>query len=132
MLHNYFMFKKIINSFMNAFRGLRLAYKHDQSFRMEMWASPIIPIFGYFFWPLENYEILFLALSLALIFITELINTAFERALERIHPERHELIRISKDITASAVLIAVIFAGCVFFAIAYRHFFAYLPNSFML
>ncbi len=107
------MFKKLLNSFQYALRGLKFAYRHDQSFRMEVWASPIIPIFGYLFWPVESYEILFLALSLALIFITELINTAFERALERLHPERHELIGVSKDIASAAVLMALIFTAVV-------------------
>ena len=126
------MLIKILKSFSSAFHGLRLAYKSDKSFKLEVWASPILLIFAYFFWPLEYYEILFLALALLLIFITELINTAFERALERLHPDRHELIGVSKDIAASAVLVAVFFAGCVLLTIAYRHLFAYLPNSFML
>ena len=111
------MFLKIVNSFKHASRGLKWAYIHDHSFRIEVWATSVVLLFGYFLWPLSQIEFLFLILGVALIYITELINTSFERALERLHPERHELIGKSKDIASSAVLIAVVFTWIVMIAI---------------
>ncbi|MBI2023452.1 diacylglycerol kinase family protein [Candidatus Giovannonibacteria bacterium] len=102
--------KKIIKSFKHALHGVKNAYRHDQSFRWEIWGGLVYIAFGLFFWPLEKMEISFLVLSYALILIAELINTAFERALDKLHPERHELIGISKDIASGAVLVAFIFA----------------------
>jgi len=102
--------RKIISSLIYAINGLRSAYKHDTSFRLEIWGSLIFIVFVYASWPLEKYELLFLVLAYALILIAELINTAFERALEKLHPEHDALIGLSKDIAAAAVLVAIIFA----------------------
>jgi diacylglycerol kinase len=63
---------------------------------------------------------LFLALSYALILITELQNTSFEKALDRLHPELHDDIGASKDIAAAAVLTAGLFALVVVLTIVAR------------
>lgn len=116
------MFTKIFSSFRHAFRGIKFAYAHDKSFKIEVWATPLVVFFAWLFWPLTQSEVLFLILGVSLIYITELINTAFERALERLHPERHELIGKSKDIAAAAVLVAVIFTSIVVIVISFSHF----------
>lgn len=105
--------KKIIRSFKNALRGLKQAYKRDKSFRMEVWSGWILIFVGYIFWPISETEALFMILAFALILIAELLNTALERAWERLHPEHHELVGASKDIASASVFIAVIFAGLV-------------------
>jgi len=102
--------KKIIISIGNALRGLRHAYKWDKSFRMEIMGAVGFIAAGVVLWPLSGIEFLLLTLSYALILIAELINTAVEQLLERIHPEKHDLIGKSKDIASAAVLIAFIFA----------------------
>lgn len=94
-------------------KGLKEAYKRDKSFRMEVWASWILIIVGYVFWPISAAEALFIVLAFSLILITELLNTALERAWERLHPEHHELVGVSKDVASASVFIAMIFAGLV-------------------
>ncbi|MDP1689337.1 MAG: diacylglycerol kinase family protein [bacterium] len=116
------MLLKIFHSFRHAFRGMRFAYIHDKSFKIEVWATPLVVFFAWYFWPLTSTEVLFLALGVSLIYITELVNTAFERALEKIHPERHELIGKSKDIASSAVLVAVFYTALVILVILLSHF----------
>lgn len=96
--------------FGNALKGFCSAYKSDFNFKLQVWSFLFFLGFGYFMWRLTQTEILFLALSYALILITELQNTSFEKALDRLHPELHDDIGISKDIAASAVLIASLFA----------------------
>jgi len=104
------MIKKIIGSVHNATAGLAHAYKWDKSFRMEVWGSVGFIIVGALLWPLSGVEFILLTLAYLLILITELINTAVEQMLERLHPERHELIGKSKDIASAAVLMAFVFA----------------------
>ena len=72
--------------------------------------------------PLEPWELLLYTFSYLLILMVELINTAFEKMLERVHPDEHELIGRSKDIAAAAVLLAFLFAIVVIFALAYTRF----------
>lgn len=103
--------KKILRSFLYAVRGLRHAYKSDKSFRMEIqYGLPIYLVVVLYAYPLLTWEIILLTLSYMLILIVELVNTAFEKMLDKIHPEQHEMIGQSKDIAAAAVFIAFLFA----------------------
>jgi diacylglycerol kinase len=96
--------------FRDAFRGFRKAYRNDFNFKLQVWSGVFFVVFGYLTSPLTESEFLFLALAYALILITELLNTSFEIALDKIHPERHDHISASKDIAAAAVLTAGFFA----------------------
>lgn len=118
------MITKIINSFRHSFRGLRYAYREELSFRMELAAAIILIAFGWLVWPLRVWELLALVFSFMFILVTELLNTALERALERLHPEQHRLIGASKDIASAAVLLAVVFAGLAVLTIGLAHYYA--------
>jgi len=89
--------------------GLSKAYHNDKSIRIEIWSGFILVVIGYFLWPMSPIEILFLALGYALILIAELLNTALELALERLHPGHNKVIGDAKDIASAAVFIAIIF-----------------------
>lgn len=121
---------RIPRSFMYAVKGLRHAYKTDKSFRLEVKLGlPIYIIIGWLIWPLAEWEILLFVLSYALILTVELINTAFEKMLDRVHPDEHELIGRSKDIAAAAVLVVFLFAFFVILLLLYTHLFAHTFSS---
>jgi diacylglycerol kinase len=101
---------KIYKSIRNALRGIRYAYRHELSFRMEVWAGLVFVVVGFLFWPLSAFEISLMVLAYTLVLAFELVNTALERMFERLHPEHHELIGISKDLASSAVFVAVLFS----------------------
>ena len=107
------MIQKLWNSFRHSWHGLKHAYRTELSFRLEVWAGIILVGVGCWAWPLKVYEVLFLGLSYVLILALELFNTALERAFERLHPEHHELVGMSKDLASGAVLVVVLFAGIV-------------------
>ena len=110
-LYTVKMIKKQIKRFVFSFEGIFYALKHDLAFQSEIIGSVIFfPIYIYLFAPFTQTEILFLALSFSLVIITELQNTAFEYALDKVHPEQHESIKRSKDMAAGGVLIAGFFA----------------------
>jgi len=112
--------KKIITSVSNALRGLRHAYEVDKSFRMEVFGSVGFIVVGMLVWPMSGVDFIILTLAYFLIIITELINTAVEQLLERLHPERHDLIGKSKDIASAAVLVAFLFATVVVAVMLYE------------
>ncbi len=97
----------------NALRGFYDAHTSDRHFYFVSLGALGAVLFGYALSPLREIEILFLVLSVVLVIITELQNTAIETALNKLHPERHDEIRKSKDIAASASMIAVLFACAV-------------------
>ena len=49
-------------------------------------------------------------LAAALVLALELVNSAVETVIDRLHPERHEEMRIAKDMLAGAVLLMSIAA----------------------
>ena len=104
------MIKAFIQRFKYAATGILTALKTDKSYRQQFYGIGFaIAIFIYFTLPMEKIDFLFLGLAYALILITELQNSSFEAALDRIHPEKHDEIGKSKDMAAGAVLTAGFF-----------------------
>lgn len=102
---------RVLNRFPHAIRGITKALRTDFSFKTQFWGGALfIPVFSYLVWPLTNIEIFFLGLAYMNVLVTELQNSAFEAALNRLHPERNEDIGKSKDMAAGAVLISGLFA----------------------
>lgn len=114
---------KILKSFYQAWRGLRQTYRRELSFRLELGGGVILLAVALIFWPLQEWEFLFLILAFLFILAMELHNTALERALERLHPNHHELVGVSKDTAAASVAIAVLFAVVAVAAIIINHFY---------
>lgn len=110
--------KKIIRSVGYSLLGLRHAYSHDKSFRMEVnYGLPAYLLVSWYLYPLLPWEIIILTFSFLLILLVELMNTAFEKMLDRIHPERHPLTAASKDIASASVFVAFIFGFIVVFVL---------------
>lgn len=113
---------RYLRRFTFAFAGVFYAIRTDFSFRTQLILGTVtVIIVNYLFWPLTTVELLFLILSLFLILITELQNSAFEAALNRLHPEIHQEIGRSKDMAAGAVLLAGGFLLAVLAIISYNH-----------
>lgn len=104
------MFTKYANRFPHALRGITYAAAKDFGFRTQVYGVGAFFIIAlYIAAPLSSTEILFSVLAYALILITELQNSALEVALDRLHPQLHDAIGVSKDMAAGAVLIAGFF-----------------------
>ncbi len=128
---------KFVRSFGYAVEGLWHAYRVDKSFMLEINIG--MPIYGaliYFLSPLESSELILLLGSYFLILIVELINTAVEIMLDKLHPDKHVAIKRSKDIAAGAVLVAFMFATLVIGVLFYNKLTAphssHPTNPFML
>jgi diacylglycerol kinase (ATP) len=99
-----------VKRFAHPIRGILYALKNDRSYRFQVYGvAAVILVAMFVLKPLTQTEILFLGLSYALILITELQNSSFEAALDKLHPELHESIGRSKDMAAGAVLTAGFF-----------------------
>jgi diacylglycerol kinase (ATP) len=103
--------RKIANSVRYAVKGFLHAYRKDESFRLELRVGlPVYLVLGYLFFPFQAWELALFVFSYLFILTVELVNTAFETMLDKLHPEQHETIGRSKDISATAVLMAFMFA----------------------
>ncbi len=93
-----------------ALAGLRSAIATERSLRTQLAFAALLPlVLAALRPPIVWWALCLLAAGLVL--ATEMVNTALERALDRLHPEQHEGIRVAKDCAAGAVLVASVAAA---------------------
>jgi diacylglycerol kinase len=91
-----------------AWSGLRRLVKEERNARIHLVASLAVLIVC-FFLPLSSSEWLWILLSISLVWMAELFNSAIERLTDLASPERHPLAGAAKDVAAAAVLVAALF-----------------------
>ncbi len=93
-----------------AWRGLRSAWRHEESFRQESVIAavlaPLVPWLGR-----SWVERCVLVAAILLVLAVELVNSAIEAAVDRISPEPHPLAARAKDMASAAVLCALLLCG---------------------
>ena len=104
-----FSFMDRIKSFKYAFRGLKTAFTSDHNLWIHLVATALVIAGGYLAGTSMS-EKVFLTITIALVWITELLNTALEKLCDFVTRERNKQIRMIKDISAAAVLIAALAA----------------------
>ncbi|MFA6017499.1 MAG: diacylglycerol kinase family protein [Patescibacteria group bacterium] len=101
------MFKKHTISFKNAFNGLVWSLKTQPNYRIHLSLS-ILSI-GMGLWLKISYtEFLIIIFLITVGLVIETINTAIEEATDAIDTKIREDIRITKDVSAAAMLIYAI------------------------
>jgi diacylglycerol kinase len=96
-------------SFRHAGRGLLLLCLTQWNFRVHLVVGiGAICLACYF--RIASIEWLSLIAAIALVLCAEALNTALERTVDLLEPERHPLARDAKDLGAAGVLIASLFA----------------------
>ncbi|GEL78312.1 diacylglycerol kinase family protein [Tenuibacillus multivorans] len=100
----------------HAVNGLFTALRIDRNVRTHFVFMIIVLSSGILF-KVTLIEWLFLLTAIALVIITELINTAIEIISDQMYPDYNAYAKQIKDISAAAVLVAAIFAIIVGFII---------------
>lgn len=96
-------------SFLYAFSGLWYTFQSQPNFRIHIFATLLV--FGCSIWlQLSRNDWIFLLICIAFVWVTELINTSIEAAVDLASPHIHPLAKTSKDVAAGAVLISVLFS----------------------
>ncbi len=101
-----------MSGFAYAAKGLVEAIKSQFNIRFHFVAT-ILVIGLSFYYKLSATEWCFILLSIALVWTTELLNTALEYLTDFVSPEYNFLAGKVKDIAAGAVLIAAVISACV-------------------
>lgn len=99
--------RKIIDSFNYAISGLIYALKTQQNMKIHFIIGTLV-IFISLFVDFSRTEILILILTICLVIITELINTAIETTIDLYTKEYNALAKIAKDVAAGAVLVSAV------------------------
>jgi diacylglycerol kinase len=104
-----FSFLKQLHSFIHAWRGLKILLKNEHNARIHLVIALLVISAGFIF-QLSGTEWCLVSLSIGLVFMAELFNTAIEYLCNHVSPGHHEQIGIIKDLTAAAVLMIAISA----------------------
>ena len=96
-------------SFRNALIGIKTAYKSQRNLRMHSIIGFIVIIFGVLL-KVSIVEWLILLLTILVVLITEIFNTALEFTVDLFSTEYSKQAKKAKDISAAGVLITAFFA----------------------
>lgn len=96
-------------SFKHAFNGLSILIKEEHNARIHLVAS-IGVIIACLVFKISLYEWIAIIFAVGLVFCLEIINSSIENMADFISPEKHEMIKKIKDLSASGVLISALTA----------------------
>lgn len=94
------------NTFKNARKGFNLAIRSEMNIRVHVAVATIV-IFLAIYLKFTSTEFCILLFAIAIVIVTEMLNTAIEFALDSIYHNRYSrMVGMAKDISAGAVLFA--------------------------
>ncbi len=99
----------LYQGFSYAISGIVSTIKSELHFKIHILAA-LLAVSAGIFLQIETHEWLWIALSIAIVMVAELLNTSIESLSNMVSPEYHPLIKKTKDAAAGAVLIAALFA----------------------
>ena len=88
-----------------ALQGFAYAYRSERNLRIHAVFAALAVLLTIVL-DVSTIEVLFVLIALALVLMSELINTAIEKTLDAVKPEHHPLAKIAKDCAAAAVLLS--------------------------
>lgn len=109
--------RRLLNAFGYSLQGFRAAWQNEAAFREEAMLTIVLTPVALLL-PVTGLEKLLLILSLLLLVLVELLNSAVEAVVDRIGPEIHPLSGRAKDLGSAAVLIACLILGLTWLFIA--------------
>jgi diacylglycerol kinase len=106
---NGFSWRSRFKSFTYAWDGIMQFLKTEHNARIHL-VLTIMVIVACFLFKVSTNEAMAIIIVMSLVWITELLNTALEKAMDFISTEKHPQIKWVKDLAAGAVLVAALAA----------------------
>lgn len=105
-------FKKQLRSFGYAWKGIRQCVGKEQNLSFHLIATAAVIAAGFFF-GITRTEWIIIVLCIGMVIAAELVNTAIEKLVDLVSPQRHPIAGQVKDIAAGAVLVCAVAAAIV-------------------
>lgn len=99
--------RKFTDSFNYAIEGIIYAIRTQRNMKIHMTAAILVLIFSLFF-NFSKLEMLILFLTITIVLVLEMINTAIEATIDVLANYYHPLAKIAKNVAAGAVLISAV------------------------
>ena len=111
---------RILFAFKHSGRGFQFLIKNESAFQQELVLTVLLVPLSFLINQTLT-ELLLLLVTLALVLIVEILNTAIETVVYRIGLEHHELSGLAKDLGSAAVLLALLLAAGVWLTFLWRY-----------
>lgn len=105
MKPDYFFKRRL--SFTFAFNGMRYALATQQNLVIHLIATIVVIVLSVYL-SLQPIEWAVITLTIAIVWVAELVNTAIEKTVDLVTQEHHPLAKIAKDLAAAAVLMSAL------------------------
>ncbi|MBP7006636.1 MAG: diacylglycerol kinase [Patescibacteria group bacterium] len=93
----------------HAWRGIGVLFKTTHNVWVHTFCTLLVVYLGFSF-NISSLEWVAIVLAIGLVFVSEAFNTAIEVDMDLTSPDYHPYAKDTKDISAGAVLISVLFA----------------------
>src|SRR5207244_8824694 len=110
----------ILESFNFAFEGIIHVLRTQRNMRIHFLAAVVVLVAALAV-GVSKLELIALLLAIAFVFITEMINSALEQAIDVATTSFDPLAKLAKDIAAGAVLIATVNANAIGYLVFSGH-----------
>ncbi len=105
-----FRHRAILPRFRDAFSGILQAYVEEPNLRFHIFAGVCVAVAAYAVKP-EGWEIAYLSVTMTMVLLAEMTNTAVERTVDlATSGRRHPLAAMAKEVAAGAVLLTALHA----------------------
>ena len=112
---------RIVAAFWNSLRGLQEGLRTESAIKQEVAIACLLLPFSFFI-ARDLWTWVALVGSLLFVLSIEFLNTAIERLCNHIQPDRHEAIRITKDLASAGVFFALALGALVWIAALWMRF----------
>lgn len=113
-------------SFLFAFQGIKWAFE-ERNFKIHLAISFVVIIAGFVF-HVSSLEWIAILFCITAVMAMEIINTAIEKTIDLLHPDKHPEAGKIKDLSAAAALItaiaSVVIGGIIFIPKTYNYLFS--------
>lgn len=99
--------KKLVDSFNYAIEGIIYSIRTQRNMKIHM-LTTLLVLTATFFYDLSKIELLIITITITLVIVAEMINTAVECAIDATTNFYHPLAKIAKNVAAGAVLVTAI------------------------
>lgn len=101
--------RSFIRSIKNCFDGLNFVIINEHNFKREIIIAIVVLLTCYLL-RVSTLEFIIILIIIALVLVSEIFNTAIEKAVDLYTKEYNEIAKITKDVSAFAVLAMCFFA----------------------
>ena len=107
--------KRFINSFKYAYWGLKKVIKEEQNFKLHILIAIIVILVSVFGFDFSYIELSITLICIAMVLVTEIINTAIENTWDHLEPDHHPVVKSVKDMMAGSVMLTSVFSVIIWF-----------------